>query len=236
MVRQHPSAAPAAAAPHLARSFGRQGALVLDAGGGTGATGGWMTEYAPTVLADFEPMALDVARDEHDPLRPVLADLNHLPFADDSFDVVLCVTALCHRMNPDPAAIVERLRPGHATGRRGLHHGARWQAAVARPRRGDAHRTTVQRRRAGDDGVRSRARGPAIDRCVQLPGAARRSARRRRAGRAEERRRSKRVRARRHARAAWPAASAACCAGSICRSACRRSRSRVNPTDAVSDP
>jgi SAM-dependent methyltransferase len=46
----------------------------------------------------------------------VRADLNHLPFADESFDVVLCVTALCHRMNPDPAAIVRDFaritRPG----------------------------------------------------------------------------------------------------------------------------
>lgn len=80
--------------------------LVLDAGGGTGATGGWMTQHATVVLADFETMALEVARDEHHPLRPVRADLNRLPFADESFDAVLCVTALCHRMNPDPAAIV----------------------------------------------------------------------------------------------------------------------------------
>jgi SAM-dependent methyltransferase len=86
------------------------GAVVLDAGGGTGATGGWMTAHATTVLADFETMALDVARQDlasstHG-LRAVRADLNHLPFADESCDAVLCVTALCHRMNPDPAAIV----------------------------------------------------------------------------------------------------------------------------------
>lgn len=102
--------------PHLSGLAGRGDAIVLDAGGGTAATGGWMTQYAPVVLADFEPMALDVARDEHDPLRPVLADLNQLPFADDSFDVVLCVTALCHRMNPDPGQIVRDFaritRPG----------------------------------------------------------------------------------------------------------------------------
>lgn len=87
--------------------------FVLDAGGGTGATGGWMTASAATVLADIEPMALDVARHDfgaHRPgshgLLPVQADLNRLPFADASFDAVLCVTALCHRMNPDPGAIV----------------------------------------------------------------------------------------------------------------------------------
>lgn len=80
--------------------------VALDAGGGTGATGGWLTAHATTVLADVEPMALDVARSDHPGLQPVLADLNLLPFADASFDLVLCVTALCHRMNPDPAAIV----------------------------------------------------------------------------------------------------------------------------------
>jgi len=108
--------------PHLE---GRHRPVVLDAGGGTGATGGWMTRYGTTVLADVEPMALQVARTDHGDERPgkpgtpgtsrvarghgllpVQADLNRLPFADVSFDAVLCVTALCHRMNPDPAAIV----------------------------------------------------------------------------------------------------------------------------------
>ncbi|MEX1106743.1 MAG: methyltransferase domain-containing protein [Ilumatobacteraceae bacterium] len=94
--------------------------LVLDAGGGTGATGGWMTRHATTVLADFEDMALVVARDDHvdapHQLVPVRADLNRLPFDANVFDIVLCVTALCHRMNPDPAAIVSDMaritRPG----------------------------------------------------------------------------------------------------------------------------
>jgi SAM-dependent methyltransferase len=102
--------------PHLGALGGPGGAVVLDAGGGTGATGGWMTRDALVVLADYDTFALEVARDEHDPLRPVRADLNHLPFADHSFDAVLCVTALCHRMNPDPAALVADyarvVRPG----------------------------------------------------------------------------------------------------------------------------
>lgn len=90
--------------------------LVLDAGGGTGATGGWMTASAPVVLADYDQFALEVAVEDHTGYLPARADLNHLPFADGSFDAVLCVTALCHRMNPDPAAIVtdfaRLLRPG----------------------------------------------------------------------------------------------------------------------------
>ncbi len=32
----------------------------------------------------------------------VAADVNRLPFADGSFDVVLCVTVLCHQSIPDP--------------------------------------------------------------------------------------------------------------------------------------
>ena len=81
-------------------------ALYLDAAGGTGATGGWLTTTAPTVLADFEAFVLEAARTAYPGYLPARADINHLPFADDAFDVVLCVTALCHRMNPDPAAIV----------------------------------------------------------------------------------------------------------------------------------
>jgi SAM-dependent methyltransferase len=87
--------------PHLAGAT-----CVLDAGGGTGATGGWMTEYAPVVLADYDAFALQVGVEDFPGFLPTRADLNHLPFAAGSFDAVLCVTALCHRMNPDPAAIV----------------------------------------------------------------------------------------------------------------------------------
>lgn len=95
--------------PHLAESAGARGtrpALLLDAGGGTGATGGWMTATAPTVLADYDAFACQVAAEDHPGYLPARADLNRLPFAPESFDGVLCVTVLCHRMNPDPSAIV----------------------------------------------------------------------------------------------------------------------------------
>ena len=36
-----------------------------------------------------------------------MADINRLPFVDESFDIVMCVTALCHEMNPDPQVIVD---------------------------------------------------------------------------------------------------------------------------------
>ena len=80
--------------------------VYLDAGGGTGATGRWLAERATTVLDDFEPMALSFASAKTPGYQGVQADLNSLPHHDEAFDVVLCVTALCHRMNPDPAAIV----------------------------------------------------------------------------------------------------------------------------------
>jgi SAM-dependent methyltransferase len=89
--------------PHLTTTGD---ALHLDAAGGTGATGGWLTSRAPTVIADFEQSALLVAQHDYPGYLPVRGDLNHLSFADGTFSSILCVTALCHRMNPDPGAIV----------------------------------------------------------------------------------------------------------------------------------
>jgi len=89
--------------PHLSHDTA---ALNMDAGGGTGATGRWLCANAPTVLADFDEFALQIARSDTPRYVPIRADMNHLPFSDESFSAVLCVTALCHRMNPDPAAIV----------------------------------------------------------------------------------------------------------------------------------
>lgn len=78
----------------------------LDAGGGSGATGSWLADRAVTVLDDFEPVALQAAVRDHAGYRGVRADLNHVPHRTCAFDAVLCVTALYHRMNPDPQAVV----------------------------------------------------------------------------------------------------------------------------------
>ena len=78
----------------------------LDAGGGSGATGSWLADRAVTVLDDFEPVALQAAVRDHAGYRGVRADLNHVPHRTGAFDAVLCVTALYHRMNPDPQAVV----------------------------------------------------------------------------------------------------------------------------------
>lgn len=91
-------------APHLPSIDGST--TYLDAGGGSGATGSWLAHRATTMLDDFEPVALKAAVRDHDGYQGIQADINHMPHRDASFDAVLCVTALCHRMNPDPQAIV----------------------------------------------------------------------------------------------------------------------------------
>jgi SAM-dependent methyltransferase len=90
-------------------------ARCLDAGGGSGATGSWLARSHWTLLAEVEPVAIDAAVARY-PYRAVFADINHLPLAGEQFDLVLCVTALCHEMNTDPAHTVREfarvLRPG----------------------------------------------------------------------------------------------------------------------------
>ena len=92
-------------APHLPRIDAAS--IYLDAGGGSGATGSWLADRAATVLDDFEVVALRAATHDHAGYRSVRADINRIPHATAAFDAVLCVTALCHRMNPDPQAIVD---------------------------------------------------------------------------------------------------------------------------------
>ena len=96
------------------------GSIHLDAAGGTGATGSWIAAQAATVMADFDQFAVEIARRDHPGYISMRADLNQLPFDDASFSSVLCVTALCHRMNPDPGAIVRDFarvaRPGAVIG------------------------------------------------------------------------------------------------------------------------
>jgi SAM-dependent methyltransferase len=81
--------------------------LFLDAGGGTGATGGWMSTHGRVVASDVEPMALDLYGKRA--TAKVAADLNRLPFADGSFDAALCVTVLYHSAIASPGASVAEL-------------------------------------------------------------------------------------------------------------------------------
>ncbi|HUF98411.1 MAG TPA: methyltransferase domain-containing protein [Ilumatobacter sp.] len=83
--------------------------VYLDAAGGSGATGSWLAERAPTLVDDVDQQSVSHAATHVSGYVPVLANLNDLPHPDDSFDAVLCVTALCHRMNTNPTLTVAEL-------------------------------------------------------------------------------------------------------------------------------
>jgi SAM-dependent methyltransferase len=114
----------------------------LDAAGGSGATGRWLAERAPTLIEDVDEQSLRVALAASAGYGAVVADLNEMPHADGSFDAVLCVTALCHRMNVDPSATVAELvrvaRPGGVV--------ALLEPGVRRLRRGHDRVTHTARR------------------------------------------------------------------------------------------
>jgi SAM-dependent methyltransferase len=83
--------------------------IYLDAAGGSGATGSWLARRAPTLVDDVDEQSVRHAHTHVPGFVPVLANLNDLPHPADAFDAVLCVTALCHKMNTDPAATVAEL-------------------------------------------------------------------------------------------------------------------------------
>lgn len=98
----------------------RHGGRFLDVGAGTGATGAWLAEHGDLVACDFMPAALDFHRERHEgdqqAVGHVAADAQRLPFAEASFDLVLCVTVLCHQSIPRPQVVVDEIarvvRPG----------------------------------------------------------------------------------------------------------------------------
>ena len=87
------------------------GGTFLDLGAGTGATGAWLAEHGRVVAGDFEPLALTLHRERHPASAVVAGDACALPFPDDTFDAVLCVTVLCHRSIESPVdAVAEMAR------------------------------------------------------------------------------------------------------------------------------
>ncbi len=81
----------------------------LDAAGGSGATGSWLAARGTTLVDDVDLDSVRHAATHIPGYVPVVANLNDLPHPDASFEAVLCVTALCHRMNDDPATTVREL-------------------------------------------------------------------------------------------------------------------------------
>src|SRR5262245_24317183 len=82
------------------------GGRYLDLGAGTGATGGWLAARGRLVACDREPMALALNRERHQLTGVVTSDIGTLPFANETFDAVLCVTVLYHRLVGEPAVAV----------------------------------------------------------------------------------------------------------------------------------
>lgn len=124
-----------------------RGGRFLDVGAGTGATGAWLAERGELVTSDFMPLALELNRERHEAAGFVAADVNLLPFATGSFDVVLCVTVLCHQSIPDPQAAVAELarvvRPGGIV--------CLWEPGVRRLRRAHDRVTHSARRFSRND-------------------------------------------------------------------------------------
>lgn len=123
------------------------GGRFLDVGAGTGATGAWLADHGSLVASDFMPLALELNRERHIAEGFVAADVNSLPFASGSFDVVLCVTVLCHQSIPDPQAAVAELarvvRPGGVVGL--------WEPGVRRLMRAHDRVTHTARRFSRSD-------------------------------------------------------------------------------------
>jgi ubiquinone/menaquinone biosynthesis C-methylase UbiE len=118
------------------------GGRFADVGAGTGATGAWLAERGDLVAVDFEPAALELHRERHPSVAVAAADVAALPFADRSFDALLCVTVLCHRSIPSPRAAVAELarvvRPGGIV--------CLWEPGVRRLRRAHDRVTHTARR------------------------------------------------------------------------------------------
>lgn len=115
----------------LVESAVRPGDRVLDCGAGTGATGILAAKKngsdGRVVLFDLSDAMLDVARRKvaeeglQDRVDYRVGDLVHLPYADDSFDVVLSTYSLCPVYDPAAGAL-EMYRVAKPGGRIGIAH------------------------------------------------------------------------------------------------------------------
>jgi SAM-dependent methyltransferase len=85
----------------LDRVVGRgRGLRILDAGCGTGAVMGYLSDYGTATGFDFSAEALKFCR-KRDRSRLVRASVMAPPFRDSSFDLVVSFDVLCERAVPD---------------------------------------------------------------------------------------------------------------------------------------
>ena len=92
--------------PHLPSN-----GISLDVGCGTGAVGGFLRNHGTLVGLDFEHLAVQRDREAHPDVLLAAADAERLPVESDAFDVVLCVTVLCHAVDPRSAGGRQRAAP-----------------------------------------------------------------------------------------------------------------------------
>lgn len=86
---------------------------ILDAGCGTGITLGYVERFGQTFGVDNEMVALKFCKTRN-AKRLTCAPLEHLPFADASFDIVTCLDVIEH-IDEDQSAVTEIarvIRPG----------------------------------------------------------------------------------------------------------------------------
>jgi SAM-dependent methyltransferase len=105
----------ALAAQLLGPWLGRPGRF-LDAGCGPGGNGAWLADRGTVVGVDLAAEALKLVRTRHPQVLATRGSLDHLPFPDACFDVVLCLTVL-YTVLDDGAALGELARvvaPGGA--------------------------------------------------------------------------------------------------------------------------
>jgi ubiquinone/menaquinone biosynthesis C-methylase UbiE len=89
---------------------------ILDAGCGPGGNGAWLARHGDVIGVDISPDALAFVRSRRPTTTPVRANVEALPFADRTFDVVAALTVL-YAVSDDAAALREFarvLRPGGA--------------------------------------------------------------------------------------------------------------------------
>lgn len=85
-------------------------ATILDAGCGEGYATSWLVQALPACEVtgvDGRPEALEQFRRRNPDARALEGDLVALPFADDTFDLVVCTEVLEHL--PEPAAALREL-------------------------------------------------------------------------------------------------------------------------------